>query len=433
MRRLFRLVVAVVAVGLVAPLRADAAQDTAASGRQGALRLFLDCDWCDETFMRTEITFVDYVRDRKDADVHALVTTQETGGGGTEYTFKFIGLGRFLNIEQTLRHVVPQTATSDERRRAVAEVLKRGLVRYVAETPLGSRLKISFAAEAAAAGQTDPKQDPWNLWVFRTSFGGSVNGERSNEGKSIRGSVSANRTTADWKLGFAASASYRDSTFELSETETFRSVSRNFDGSGRVVKSLDEHWSAAAIGTLSSSTFVNQDLHMRLATGVEYDIFPYSQSTRRLLTVQYTVGYNHFDYEEETVYFKLSERLIDHRLTAALSMRQTWGSAFADVTFSQYLNQTDAYNISAFGSTDIRIYKGLSFNMFASVGRPRDQLYLPRAGATAEEILVRQQQLATTYRYSLNFGLSYSFGSIFNNIVNPRFGSGGGGEFFFFF
>ena len=70
--------------------------------------------------------------------------------------------------------------------------------------------------------------------------------------------------------------------------------------------------------------------------------------------------------------------------------------------------------------------------MFASIGRPRDQLYLPRAGATPEEILVRQQQLATTYRYSINFGLSYSFGSIFNNVVNPRFGSGGGEIFFFF-
>ena len=34
--------------------------------------------------MRTEITFVSYVRDRTAADVHVLVTTQGTGGGGTE-------------------------------------------------------------------------------------------------------------------------------------------------------------------------------------------------------------------------------------------------------------------------------------------------------------------------------------------------------------
>ena len=67
------------------------------------LRIFLDCNRCDGEYMRQEITFVDYMRDRRDADVHVLVTTQETGGGGTEYTLKFIGLGSFAGVDQTLR------------------------------------------------------------------------------------------------------------------------------------------------------------------------------------------------------------------------------------------------------------------------------------------------------------------------------------------
>jgi uncharacterized protein DUF481 len=408
-----------------------AAQETSAAGRAGALRVFLDCDWCDETFLRTEITFVDYVRDRKDADLHVLVTTQGTGGGGTEYTFKFIGLGRFANVEQTLKDVVPQTATSDERRKMVAEVLKRGFVRYVAETPLGARLKVTFAAPTAAEAKADPKKDPWNMWFFRSSFGGSMSGETSSKGKSIRSSFSGNRTTKELKISFSASANYRESTYDLSETETYKSVSRNVDTSGRYVKSLGEHWAAAVLGSASSSTFVNQDLRTRIAGGVEYDVFPYSESTRRMFTLQYTIGHNYFDYEQQTVFFKTSEQLIDHRLSASLSARQPWGSLFGDLTFSQYLNKPDKHNFSAFGEADVRVFKGFSFNVWGSFGRPRDQLYLPAAGATPEEILVRQRQLATTYRYSVNFGISYSFGSIFNNVVNPRFG-GGGGEFFFF-
>lgn len=67
------------------------------------------------------------------------------------------------------------------------------------------------------------------------------------------------------------------------------------------------------------------------------------------------------------------------------------------------------------------------FTAFGTVDRTRDQIYLPKAGATTEEILVRQRQLATSYRYSMTFGITYSFGSIFNNVVNPRFGGGGGG------
>ena len=48
-------------------------------------------------------------------------------------------------------------------------------------------------------------------------------------------------------------------------------------------------------------------------------------------------------------------------------------------------------------------------------------------------VLLRQQQLKTSYRYFAYAGLSYTFGSIFNNVVNPRFGNGGGDSFFFFF
>jgi hypothetical protein len=408
---------------------AEAAQDTAASGRQGALKVFLDCDWCDEQYLRTEVTFIDYMRDRKDADVHVLVTTQGTGGGGTEYTLKFIGAGRFAGVEQTLKDVVPQASTEDERRRVVVEVFKRGLVRYVAETPMASRLKITFAAPAAGEAAGDPKKDPWNLWVFRTSLGGSISGERSNKGESIRGSFSANRTTHDWKLGFSASGSYRENTYELSETETYKSVSRSMDGSARVVKSLSERWSAAVLGSYSLSTFYNYDMRTRLAGGVEYDVFPYSQSTRRLFTVQYTIGHNAFDYHQETIFEKMSEQLMDHRLTTSLSMRQPWGSAYADVSFSQYLNKPDKYNVGAYSDVVVRLFKGFSFNVWGSVARTRDQIFLPRAGATAEEILVRQRQLATGYRYSMNFNISYSFGSITNNVVNPRFG---GGEVYFF-
>jgi hypothetical protein len=114
-----------------------------------------------------------------------------------------------------------------------------------------------------------------------------------------------------------------------------------------------------------------------------------------------------------------------------LSLRQPWGTASGSVDFSQYLTNPGKYSISAFGGTNIRLFKGFSFNIFTELSRPRDQIYLAKGEATTEEILVRQRQLATNYQYFFNFGISYSFGSIFNNIVNPRFG-GGGGNFFFF-
>ena len=417
------LAVATPAIALARQAEGAQAQPAAAQpSAPGAIRIFLDCNFsCDETYIRSEVTFVDYVRDRTESDVHVLVTTQDTGGGGTEFTLKFIGLGRFAGTEQTLRYVSPQTATSDERRRGMTEVLKQGLVRYVAESPLAPRLKISLAPAADGKGQTTPASDPWNLWVFRSSLGGSLNGEESSSGKSVRGSFSANRTTEQWKLSFSAHANYRDSRFDLGEGEVFNTVSRSFESTALTVKSLGQHWAAALVGTTSVSTFLNQDLRIRVAPGVEWNYFPYSENTRRRLTVQYSVGFNSFNYEEETIFGKLSERLPDHRLRATLSLRQPWGNAFVSSRFSQFLSDPGKYSLSTFGETSVRLFKGFSFDVFGEIVRTRDQLYLQRGGATTEEILVQQRQLLTGYQYFVNFGISYSFGSIFNNVVNPRF------------
>jgi hypothetical protein len=49
-------------------------------------------------------------------------------------------------------------------------------------------------------------------------------------------------------------------------------------------------------------------------------------------------------------------------------------------------------------------------------------LSLPARGASEEEILLRQRQLQSGYRYEIGMSLTYSFGSIFSSIVNPRFG-----------
>jgi hypothetical protein len=53
-------------------------------------------------------------------------------------------------------------------------------------------------------------------------------------------------------------------------------------------------------------------------------------------------------------------------------------------------------------------------------------VYLPKGEASDEEVLVRRRQLATNYLYFAEFGISYSFGSIFNNIVNPRMSGNSG-------
>ena len=151
-----------------------------------------------------------------------------------------------------------------------------------------------------------------------------------------------------------------------------------------------------------------------------------------MLTFQYTVGHDIHHYREETIFGKMREQLFDHRGEVGLSLRQPWGSANASVSLSQYLNDLKKYSLGIDGGTNVRLFKGFSFNVFGEYSRTRDQIYLPKGTASTEDILLRQRQLFTGYQYFFNFGINYSFGSIFNNIVNPRFGGGGGGGFDFF-
>lgn len=65
--------------------------------------------------------------------------------------------------------------------------------------------------------------------------------------------------------------------------------------------------------------------------------------------------------------------------------------------------------------------ENITFHIRGNYSLIHDQLALSKGEATQEEILLNQQELETQYSYRGSMGISYTFGSIFNNIVNPRF------------
>jgi hypothetical protein len=401
--------------------RVVSAQEGALQQRLQTITVFVDCAFsCDLDFFRTEIPVVNYARDRKDADVHLLLTSEPTAGG-TEYRVSFIGQTRFAGVDVTLTYLAAQAATDDERRNGIVKTLKLGLVRYIAETESSTSVDIRFR-EMPVEEILRATKDPWNLWVFRGTFGGTVTGETATQGRAVRLGVSANHTGERWKLTFAFNGNYRDDSFALSDTETFESMSRTSNATALLVRAVSQHWSIGLNSTAVSSTYLNFALKTRVAPGVEYNFFPYAESSRRMLTVQYTGGVGAANYREETIFRETSERLIDHRLATSLTLLQPWGTSTAEVAVSQLLTRSDQYNITAFGSINVRLFRGLSANVYSNVSRTHDQFYLPLTDASTEEILVRERQLATAYRYSVNFGLTYTFGSKFNNVVNRRFG-----------
>lgn len=390
------------------------------------VRLLIDCSNapCDDEFFRTEITFVDHVRQRQDADVHLLITSEQTGQGGREITFSFFGQGRFMGRNHVLRDTFLVADSADTIRREMVRVMSLGLVPYVLESPASESLTVSTRQQSGALTPLEP-YDPWNRWTFRLSVQGNAGGEQSNTFSFINSSVSANRTTADLKLNVSSFFSYRQNTFDLPDGRTFLSPNREYGVNGLVARSLSGQWSAGTRAQYYASTFSNQAASWYVAPAIEYDIFPYAESTRRLLTLQYAVGVRGFEYEQETIYRKLEETRAAHSFEVSIAARQRWGTLNGSFEAVSFVPELDQNHVSGFGNVNLNLVRGLSLTLNGSVSWIKDQLYLPLEEATTEEILVQQRQLATTYRYQLFFGVSYTFGSIYSSVVNPRFNAGG--------
>jgi hypothetical protein len=396
----------------------------------GALRVYLDCGLCDLDFLRTELSFVSWVRDRHDAQVYLLVSTQGTGAGGTEYTLTFIGQETFEGRADTLRYDARPAASDDEVRHGLAHMMGLGLARYVAQTPLANEVEVRRrpSGPGGAPGPRARQHDPWNYWVFRLSGTVSLNGEASYKYTSFYNTVSANRITDRWKISLSASANTDNTRYQIDSVNWYSVKTHSYYFSGLLVRSLASHWSAGLKANASSATYYNRDWNASAGPAIEYDLWPYSQSTRRLLRINYSLGLEHDRWDTLTVYQRTAETHAKHSLEIALTSIQRWGTLSLDVNGNQYLHDLRLWDYGVFGGFSLNLVRGLSFSGYLSYSRIHDQLYLPASSATQQQILTRQLQLPTTYSYYTYFGLSYTFGSIFNNIVNPRFGSTGGGS-----
>jgi len=390
--------------------------------KKTAVKVFLDCDFCDTEYIKTEITFVNYVRDRLEAQVHILITTQATGGGGVEYTLTFIGQGAYKDAKDLQKYYSSQTDTDDDVRRGLVKALKLGLMSFVARTPIAGRIAVDYAPpEKPAAGP-----DRWNYWLFSVSGDGRISGEQSYLDRMADFSVSANRVTPASKvrLGLTADRSYQ--RFEVDE-ETITATTDSWSATGLYVLSLGEHWSAGAYAGAESSLYSNIDLGLSIAPAVEYNFFPYSQSTRRQLRALYTLSLESVKYLEETIYGKTEETLLKEELSLTLDLREKFGTVSLSAEGSNYFHDFSKYRIDLFSILNLRLYKGFSVYCFGGYSWVHDQLSLIAREPTYEEMLLRLHELPMTDNYFVAVGFQFQFGSIFTNVINPRFGTSGSG------
>lgn len=393
------------------------------SDSSATLKVYINCGWCYQDYLRTQITWVNFVQDQFVSDVDLTVTSLATGSGGSEYQLQFVGKKLLVGLRDTLKFTTNAINTDNETRDFLLRRVKLGLVRYAACSNTGDCLKIEsdLVQDSLDVGiGSNPDTDPWNAWVFRVGVNANVEGQKVYQSGSFNGNVSAAQIKETHKLVLRASASYNEQRYDYSgiqQSFILRAQSANV----RYVHSLSNHLSAGVFSATERSDFSNYDLYQDLSAAVEYDIYPYKEAQTRMVTLAYRAGFTYFDFQKETIYRKTIERIPSHAFNITSQITQDWGQFSSGIEVASFLNDFDKNHMSVWFNFDVRIFKGLSASGYSSFNIQHDQINIRLDGASQEEVLLQQQQLLSNYNLYCYFGLSYRFGSIYNNVVNPRF------------
>jgi hypothetical protein len=416
---------------MVAPLggtcaRAQQVDSVARDSTGDAIKVYLDCrgdtsQGCAQEFFVTEMPYVSWTRDRLFADVQFLVTTIQTGSGAFQYTVSALGRGRFSGRADTLVVQTLPNESEDGVRRKLARNFGLLLVPYVRTTDAGARLRVAYDAPAKGASLTrGAVKDKWNFFVLQLELNGFMNAESRQTFGNLFSDVRIRRVTERSAIRLGVNQSARYSKFELEDSTSVSNTIRQGVIFARGVKALTARLSIGALTNVGYNEFNNTALVWRAAPVIEYNLFPWKQATSQQIAISYGVGPRYFRWRDTTIFGRTSEWRAQQELVIGSDIRKSWGSVNISTRYASFLPELKKWNLSVNGQTSLNLVKGLQFNFGGGASLIRDQIFLAARGRTPAEILTQQRALASNYSVFAFTGLSYSFGSIYNNVVNPR-------------
>ena len=381
------------------------------------LKIFVDCDRCDIDYLRQKVAFVNYVYERKNADLHLLVTSRATNGG-QEYRLNFRGQNHLKDKDQILTFIQRDTETEDELRQKLTRTFTFGLLRYISDTPLAGQLKVTYEGKNNIIAKD---ADPWDFWLFDLTVNGYMSGQKRSNFKMFDGTFAAVRITEEWKISAAVNKTYTDDVYKLEDGSRVSSINDGYFIGSQFINSLGEHWGIGAGAILQQNSFYNLSPSYRFIFALERNLFSYKESSERTCTVTLFSGLTKYNYNEMTVYNKLNETKSTQGARMSLDMKRTWGNIGTSTQFTQ-LGQFSNNRLTFSLDSTLRIVKGLSLNIYGSAERIRDQIYLAKRNMSSEDILLQRQALESGFNYSAGLSITFTFGSKYNNVVNSRFG-----------
>ena len=383
-------------------------------------RLFMNCNTrCYADYIQNELSFFDFVRDRFVCDVEILVNGLPTGAGGFEYTLLFYGQNSFSGKTAKVVFLARLGDTEDIIRKELVKAVKLGMVQLLLDTEMMQLVNINFPRRESIK-VTTPTKDKWDNWVFNIRGNGSVRAEANKSNSALNGVFTINRITSRSKYSLY---SYHNQYFDRFrvEDEFVRGKRVEYGVSSLYVKSFSEHWSAGAFYRGYHSLYQNIRFNHRAAPALEYSVFPISRIMQKQLRFVYQAGMRRLNYIETTIFDKIEETLPYQQLTGIMGITEPWGSFKAELNAFQYLHDLSKNSVSLAVDLNWRVMQGLMVNFHSDFSLINNQISLAKGEGDASQILLNNRMLATNYRYGTSFGLNYTFGSINNTAINPRF------------
>ena len=319
-------------------------------------------------------------------------------------------------MNDTLTYTSSPDQTSSIIRENRTHMLKMALMRYVARTPYLYKMDLIQNEKLDAVEVIDK----WNNWVFELRTSPRINIEETYRTLNLFNSLSIFKITPDIKLELDLNQSFNRQRFiEEEEDDIYIRSSKSVNL--LFVKSFGEHWSAGLRWDLRSSTQSNFDLRHSFEPAIEYDLFPYSEATHRQLRFLYSAGYEYSNYIDTSIYNVLYEHRLNQELRIAYQVQEKWGSINISLYGSNYLHDFSKNTLAVDGFIRIRLIRGLSFSINGEARYINNRLNQRKGDLTEAERLLRLKQQATSFEIGGSLSIIYTFGSIYNNTVNPRF------------
>ena len=378
------------------------------------LKVFLDCD-CDENYLKQNTSFLKYVRDQDLADIEIFILDVYTPTGSRSFEINIDGNNIYHEISTSSKVVGYSNDTSSTLRDKLLNKVKLALVPFLDEG--GYNIKIDVDSNL---DDYSTKDDKWKNWVFELS--GSYNNDKEETRKTNRYEIEfeIDKLTPEWRIGIDFSRSESNRNF-FSNDNIYSSNRKTTSLRARVVRSVSNHFSLGAFVGGFQNTYENIDFQRYIMPAIEYSLFPYEDVLSREVTLAYRIGTGKRNYIEKTIYGYTKQIVYPHGLTLNVKFRKKWGNISSYLRGDQFLNDGTKKRLSLRSSLDIRVFEGLAVRFSSNINLIRDQYNLAASSTSSiEDLLLQQRQIATDYKTSFSVGLSYTFGSIYNSVINTR-------------